>query len=147
MRKITESLKKLGIELVNPSEMTEVIALLKQKMFALVLVDSLSKETEAVCNHVRELGNVPLILVVNSRKADWKRLHPLGADGYLPSEAGRNELTARLRAMHRRFFMADRLKGDFETQPLTESRDYRLEPNFNETLIPALQAINSSDSQ
>ena len=39
MRKITESLKGIGIELVSLSEMTEVIALLKQKMFALALVD------------------------------------------------------------------------------------------------------------
>ena len=147
VRKITESLKWIGIELVSLSEMTEVIALLKQKMFALVLVDSLSNETEAVCNHIRELGTVPLILVVNSRKTDWKRLQPLDVDGYLPTEVGRNELTARLRAMHRRFFMADRLKDDFGTQPLTESENYRLAPNFSETLTPALQLINSNNPQ
>ena len=147
VRKITESIKGIGIELVSHSEMTEVIALLKQKMFALVLVDSLSNETEVVCNHIRELGTVPLILVVNSRKADWKRLHPLNADGYLPAEAGRNELAARLKAMHRRFFMADRLKDDFGTQSPTESENYCLEPSFSEILTPALQAINSSDPQ
>jgi len=151
-RKITESLKGIGIELVSLSEMAEVIALLKQKMFALVLVDSLSNETEAVCNHIRELGTVPLVLIVNSRKADWKRLQPLAVDGYLPAEAGRNELAARLRAMHRRFFMADRLKG-FETQSPTsgeetlpiESKGYRLAPSFCETLTPALQAISLND--
>ena len=154
VRKITESLKEIGIELVSLSEMTEVITLLKQKIFALVLVDSLTEEVEKTCQHIRELGTVPLVLIVNSRKADWKRLQPLAVDGYLPAEAGRNELSARLRAMHRRFFMADRLK-DFETQPITsdkeplpiESRGYRLAPNFSETLTPVLQTINLNDCQ
>ena len=153
-RKLTESLKGIGIELVSLSEMTEVITLLKQKMFALVLVDSLTEEVEKACQHIREFGTVPLVLIVNSRKADWKRLQPLAVDGYLPAEAGRNELAARLRAMHRRFFMADRLK-DFETQPITsdketlpiESKGYHLAPNFSETLTPALQAINCSNVQ
>ena len=152
VRKLTESLKGIGIELVSLSEMTEVITLLKQKMFALVLVDSLTEEVEKACQHIRELGTVPLVLIVNSQKADWKRLQPLAVDGYLPAEAGKNELAARLRAMHRRFFMADKLK-DFETQPITsnkealpiESKGYRLAPNFSATLTPALQTVNLND--
>ena len=38
-RKLTESLKGIGIELVSLSEMTEVTTLLKQKTFDLALVD------------------------------------------------------------------------------------------------------------
>ena len=39
VRKLTESLKGIGIELVSLSEMMEVITLLKQKTFDLALVD------------------------------------------------------------------------------------------------------------
>jgi hypothetical protein len=108
-------------------------------------VDSLSEEIETACNHIRELGTIPLVLIVNSKKADWKRLQPLAADGYLPVEAGKNELTARLKAMHRRFFMVNRLKDDFKTQPAASDKE--ILPIFGETLTPALQPANRSDAQ
>jgi len=103
VQKLTESLKGTGIDLVSLTEMPGVRGLLEQRTFDLVLVDSFIEKTEAVCHHIREFGTIPLALIVNERKSDWGRLEPLGADGYLPEEAGKNELAARLRAMWRRF--------------------------------------------
>ncbi len=112
---LTESLKETWIELVSTSEVPEMIALLKQKTFDLVLVDNLAEHHEAVCHHIRDFEDIPLVLIVNTRKADWKRLQQLGADYFLPEGARKDELIARLRVMWRYSLLPDRLRKSLAT--------------------------------
>jgi len=110
VKTLTESLKGVGIELVSTTEVPEVITLLKQEPFSLVLVDSLAEQAEAVCLYIREFGAIPLVLIVHKRNTDWELLRRLGADGFLPTEARRDEIAARLRVIWRRFLLPDTLR-------------------------------------
>jgi len=110
VKRLTESFKGTGIELVSTTEVPEMIALLKQKTFDLVFVDSLAERAEAVCHYIREVEAIPVVLIVGRRNTDWERLQRLGADCFLPEEARKDELVARLRVMWRRFLLPDRLR-------------------------------------
>ena len=70
--------------------------------FDLAMVDNSALEAEAVCQCINKVWDIPLIVMVR-RDADWEKVESLGADGYVPIEAGKAELRARLRAILRRF--------------------------------------------
>lgn len=104
IQRLTVFLASEGIELVVISDgIGESVALEEPGSCDLAIVDSLSEEAEAVCHHIREFWEIPLVLTVGQKQADWERLQSLGADGYLPREARAIELAARLRAILRRF--------------------------------------------
>lgn len=102
VRRLTASLAGKGVELVNLSEMGEAITLLKQERFDLVVVDSLVEEADTVCRCIVELGCVPVVLMVDKKRADWGKLQSLGIHGYLLQGANGTELAARLHAIARR---------------------------------------------
>lgn len=110
VQKLTESLKGIGIELVSLTKVLEVITLLKQQTFDLALVDSLAEHVEAVCHYIREFESIPLVVIVNEKTADWRRLQSLDAHGFLPEEATKDELAARLKVVWRRFLLSDKLR-------------------------------------
>ena len=102
VRRLADFLPKEGIELVSLSEAPEVVALLKRERFDVVLVDTSLKEAETTCRCIEELGCAPVALLVDKRRADWRRLDSLGTNGYISRESKGAELTARLRAVARR---------------------------------------------
>lgn len=102
-RRLTASLVNDEIEVVDPSEMREAVALLKQGRFDLAIVDSLIGEAGAFCHCVSELGCVPVAVMIREAQVDWRKLRPLDADGFIPDWVGRAELAARLRAIVRRW--------------------------------------------
>lgn len=81
--------------------------------FDLAIVDSQGGNTEATCRHFREFCDIPLVLIVNKKQANWKELQSLDVDGYLPEDAENGELAARLKALLRRFCPAGQL-GEME---------------------------------
>ncbi len=107
IQKLNVSLSGEGVELVAVSNgLRKILALQKQDRFDLAIVDSLAEKAEAACHYIREFQDMPLVLMVHKRQADWERLQSLGADGYLPEDAKDAELAARLRAILRRFWPA-----------------------------------------
>ncbi|MFC1934354.1 hypothetical protein ACFLXX_04355 [Chloroflexota bacterium] len=110
LKTLNKSFEGTGIELVGVTEVPEMISILKQETFDLVLVDDLAKGTEAVCHYIHEFEAIPLVLIVHGRNTDWKRLQRLGADSFIPAEARKDELAARLRVVWRRFLLPDRLR-------------------------------------
>ena len=89
-------------ELLIASETLEAIVLLKQDKFDLVVVDSLARGIETTCRRIRELGRVPIVLMIGQRQVNWKEIESLDIDGYIPQGVNGAELVARLRALTRR---------------------------------------------
>ena len=103
VQKLIPFLAREGVEVVIISDgLTEMIALEKQYVFDLAIVDSLAAGAEAACHHINKFWAIPLVLTLSAKRADWKRLQPLATSGYLAMEAENGELTARLRAVLRR---------------------------------------------
>ena len=92
-----------GMEVIGVSDgFDNVIALQKQTVFDLAIVDSLADEAEAVSHYINEFWSIPLLFLISERQADWKRLQSLDPNGYLREEAEDGELAVRLWAMLRR---------------------------------------------
>ena len=105
IQRLTEILVGEGIEAVPISDgLPKMMALQKRDRFDLAIVDSRAKKAKAICRNIINAWSVPLVLVINERRADWKTLQSVGTNGYLPEEAENGELAARLRAMLRRFY-------------------------------------------
>ena len=102
-RRLTASLSRDGVEVVGLSEMQEAVALLKQERFDLAIVDGLIGEAGTFCRCISELGRVPVALILREVQVDWRKLQSLDADGFIPDWVGRAEMTARLRAIVRRW--------------------------------------------
>jgi len=117
-------------ELLSPSEVFEVITLLKQDKFDLVVVDSLAKGAETTCRRIRELGNVPIVLMIGQRQPNWKGMQSLDIDGYIPQGVNGAELVARLRAVLRRFRLAQQVEKIVPR--------YQAPVNLNRILAPIL---------
>ena len=128
-RRLILALVGSEFELVCPSDLVEVITLLKQGKFDLVVVDSLAKGVETTCRRIREVGSVPIVLMVGQERPDWKEMQSLDINGYIPRGVNEAELVARLRAVLRRFWPANELKNE----PCA-----RAPKNFNKILAPFL---------
>ena len=102
VEKLTASLDGKGFDLVSLTEAPEVLALLEQKRFDLVVVDASVEKAEVVCRSVNQFGQVPVALMVKKRQANWKELKSLDVDGYLLDGVGGAELAVRLQAIVRR---------------------------------------------
>jgi len=111
-RRLILALVGSEFELVCPSDLVEVITLLKQGKFDLVVVDSLAKGVETTCRRIREVGSVPIVLMVGQERPDWKEMQSLDINGYIPRGVNEAELVARLRAVLRRFWPANELKNE-----------------------------------
>ena len=114
VQKLTASLDGKGFDLVSLTEAPEVVALLEQKRFDLVVVDASVKKAEMVCRSVNQLGHVPVALMVKKRQANWKELKSLDVDGYLLDGVGGAELAVRLQAIVRRRSSAKRIEKNEE---------------------------------
>ena len=128
-RRLILALVGSEFELVCPSDLVEVITLLKQGKFDLVVVDSLAKGVETTCRRIREVGSVPIVLMINQKQPDWKEMQSLDINGYIPRGVNGVELVARLRAVSRRFQSADELKNE----PCAGAPE-----SFNKILSPVL---------
>jgi len=109
-RRLISALAGSGFELVCPSEVLEVVTLLKQGKFDLVAMDSLAKGVETTCRRIRETGSVPIVLMINQQQPDWKEMQSLDINGYIPQGVNGAELVARLRAVLRRFWPAEQVE-------------------------------------
>jgi len=111
-RRLISVLAGSDFELVCPSEVLEAVVLLKRNRFDLVALDSSMEGTETTCHRVSEAGSAPVVLMIEQKQQDWKRMQSLDVDGYIPQEMKGTELVARLRAISRRFRPTDELKNE-----------------------------------
>lgn len=111
-RRLILTLAGSEFEIVCPSAVHEVVTLLKQDKFDLVVVDSLAKGVETACRRIRDIGNVPIVLMVGQEQPDWEEMQSLDINGYIPQRASETELVARLRAVLRRFWPANEVNDE-----------------------------------
>jgi len=114
VEKLTASLDGKGFDLVCRTEVPEVVALLEQKKFDLVVVDASVEKAELACRAVSKLGHIPVALIIKKRQANWKELKSLDVDGYLLDGVGGAELAARLQAVVRRRSSAKQIEKNEE---------------------------------
>ena len=122
IKRLNTALDGSDIELICPSDLFEAIAMLNQDKFDLVMMDSLTEEAEDILRHINEVGSIPVVLMIERKQQDWKKMQSLNVDGYILQEVNVAELIARLRAVSRRFRPANKAAGG----------------NLNRTLAPVL---------
>ena len=117
-------------EVVSLSSVYEVITLMKREKFDLVVVDSLAKGVDTTCRCIREVGNVPVVLMIGQKQPNWKEMQSIDVDSYIPQGVNGAELIARLRAVSRRFQPAEQV-GKIAVR-------YQAPMNLNRILAPIL---------
>lgn len=107
LQKITVVLAEEGVEVAGISDrLSEMLGWHTNQHFDLAIVDGQARRTGATCRSIREYWNIPVVLMIDQKRANWKELQIMDADGYLQAEAEGTELAARLRAVIRRFWPA-----------------------------------------
>ena len=69
----------------------------------LAIIDMGFENAEEACQIIKKNRNLPLVLIVKHRQADWSYLDSLNASGYIFDNFNKNELIARLSAIFRRY--------------------------------------------
>jgi DNA-binding response OmpR family regulator len=127
---LSSYLEKHGFTTIPAADGETGIALLKDKIFDLVLLDIMlpGKDGMDICRQIRSFSQVPIImLTARGEESDRIVGLELGADDYLPKPFNSRELVARMRAVLRRAHPAvgvgkDLLRaGKIEINPLTRT--------------------------
>lgn len=103
IRKLEASLAWDEIEVVGTSDVDEMHASLQQDRFDAAAVNGSLQEAGLICNLIRQHTHIPIVLVVDSERAQWDILARAYADGYISAEASGAEVAARLQAVLRRW--------------------------------------------
>lgn len=102
LQRIMDCLSGNGDVIRLPDESNKAAVLQKLGEFNLVMVDSFNGYAEAICRYIDEFQNIPVVLIVRESNADWRRLSSINPSGYIPEEAGKAELAARIQSVMRR---------------------------------------------
>ena len=72
--------------------------LYKMRDLDLVVLDATEAGAELLCRHFSQLGHPPLIILVDSKQANWGKLSCHGAVAFIAHEAGQGEFITRLQS-------------------------------------------------
>jgi len=125
IRRLTTLLASEQIEVVGFSEVSKAVASIKKERYDLALVDSRLEKAKLVCHCIGELWGIPVVLMIKETWADWRKLHSLAVDGYIPDWVGQAEMAARLRSIVRRHLPARGVRKS--SPPLFQNNDKREE--------------------
>ena len=73
------------------------------KSYDLAIIDMAFENAENACRLVTKIYEIPLVLIIKHRQADWARLDSMNAFGYISDTFSKSELIARLSAISRRY--------------------------------------------
>lgn len=103
-KKLAAQLSEEGIDMKKADYQFYKTEYTADEPYDLAIVDSGCETAGAACTYIRNEWDIPIILVVNPRQANWKGIVPMDADGYILEVQRDSEFTARARALLRRFF-------------------------------------------
>ena len=87
LQKITLVLAEEGVEVAGVSDMLyEMLGWHTNQNFDLAIADGQAKRPEITCRSIREHWNIPVVLMIDQKRANWKELQVMDADGYLQAE-------------------------------------------------------------
>ena len=98
------------VSITGCSEASTVADLLKKEQFDLVIIDNGVKDLETICQAAFQTASAPVAVMLREQFADWKKLSTLEVDCYLAEGAGRDELSARIKACSRQSRLSSILK-------------------------------------
>lgn len=134
-----------GIGAVATSDDLEATMVLqKQVGFDLAIVDSQAEKAETVCHCINDLWNIPLVLIVNERQADWEKLESLGAFGYVSEGVGEREIAARLRAILLRCLLDRGIEKISPLPALQSSVEHKLNSIKEKNNKPSHSIVNNT---
>jgi len=103
IQRIKAVLYNSGIE-VTPVSWEKVNSREDLKSYDLAIVDMAFSNAENACRFITNISEIPLVLIVKHRQADWARLDAMNAFGYISDTFSKSELTARSSAISRRYY-------------------------------------------
>jgi DNA-binding response OmpR family regulator len=125
LRLAEQALAGRGYEVIKASSGQEAVRLIYERKPDLVLLDVMMPEIDGwqTCRLMREVSNVPVIMLTGKRYAEDDIVRGLecGADEYLAKPVGNRELLARVRAALRR---AGSTSGRHDRKKVYFSNDY-----------------------
>jgi two-component system KDP operon response regulator KdpE len=125
IRLIDQILTSNGYEVTTAGSGQEAIRLVFEHKPHLVLMDVMMPGIDGIqtCSCIREISDVPVIMLTGQRTSEEDVVHGLeaGADEYLPKPVGNRELLARVRAALRR---AEKPSYKQESKKVVFSNDY-----------------------
>jgi len=129
LEKLTAALQEEGIEAVGILDgLYEILGWKTKYNFDFAIVDGHARNPGETCERIRKYWNIPVVMMVNQSQANWKDLLTMDIDGYLSEGVEGTELTARLRAIIRRFWFTGKLK---EMNPMTWRKGFLSTLNIN----------------
>jgi DNA-binding response OmpR family regulator len=75
----------------------------EERVFALAIIDSRIKNAAPAFRSLREAGDTPVALLIDTGDADWNQLQSMDVDCYLTETKDNNEMAALIRAILRRY--------------------------------------------
>lgn len=121
---LADYLQKEGYETISAYNGKEALNRIIQTPFQLLILDLMIPEVDGyeVLRRLRETQNIPvLILSAKAEEVDKIIGLGLGADDYLTKPFGLGELSARVKAMLRRYFYFNNDPKDHSTSVLTHA--------------------------
>jgi len=91
-----------GIVFIGLPEIQNAVEILKKESFDIIIVDSMMKDVDSICQHICEITCAPIVLLIKGNEANWKNIRSLEVDGFVHEDSGEIELVARLKAISRR---------------------------------------------
>jgi len=135
LRLVEQVLTRERYEVLKASNGREALQLMFAHKPDLVLLDVVMPRMDGwqTCTRIREISNVPIIMLTGKQKAEEDIVHGLdyGADDYLFKPVGNRELAARVRAVLRRA----ELPSALETKELITYGDDYLTVDIDERKV------------
>lgn len=123
---LEEYAKKEGYETIVAFDGEEAIELFEKEEPDIILLDVMmpKKDGFTVCREIREISNVPIIMIT-AKGEDYEKIMGLemGADDYILKPFSPNEVMARIKAIMRRIIIEEKESNIFTYDNLTISLD------------------------
>ncbi len=104
IRELSLFLSSANIEALYCSDQFKLTGLMRKKKFDIALVDPAVCKSQVTCEVIRELQEIPVVLFVRQKQADWRKFLTLDPDGYIFDAETKLVKKARLRAIMRRYY-------------------------------------------
>ena len=103
MNKTVRLLSRKDFESISTSDsLDELSTLLQESDFDIAIVHMGLEAAQKAFHLLNAVWGIPVVLIMGTKVSDWQNLRVLDAYAYIPEEAGKAEVIARMKAICRR---------------------------------------------